>query len=231
MSTETKNAIETVVIVGGGSAGWITAGLLASEFAGSSDPEIRVTLIESPDVKTIGVGEGTWPTMRTTLQKIGISETEFLTECSASFKQGTKFTGWVTGDEDDYYYHPFSTPAGYSDINLIQYWQEQRDKISFVDAVSVQGSICDRGLAPKQDTTPEYAHVANYAYHLDAGKFAELLQKHCTERLGVRHLVDHVTAINGAPDADIRSVSTAKSGDIDGDLFVDCTGFAAVLLG
>lgn len=231
MSTETKNAIESVVIVGGGSAGWITAGLLASEFAGSSDPEIRVTLIESPDVKTIGVGEGTWPTMRTTLKKIGISETEFLTGCSASFKQGTKFTGWVTGDEDDYYYHPFSAPAGYSDINLIPYWQEQRDKISFVDAVSVQGSLCDRSLAPKQDTTPEYAHVANYAYHLDAGKFAGLLQKHCTEKLGVRHIVDHVTDINGAPDEDIRSVSTAKSGDIEGDLFVDCTGLAALLLG
>jgi len=231
MTTATKQAINRIVIVGGGSAGWITAGLLASEFSGNAGHEFSVTLIESPDVKTVGVGEGTWPTMRSTLQKIGLSENEFLTECSASFKQGTKFVGWVTGEDDDFYYHPFSAPAGYSSINLVPYWQECRDRVSFVDAVTVQGQICDRNLAPKQDTTPEYAHVSNYAYHLDAGKFANLLQRHCTTKLGVRHIVDHVTAVNGAEDKDIRSVSTAGNGDVEGDLFVDCTGFAALLLG
>ena len=219
------------MIVGGGSAGWIMAGLIASEYAGGPGQSISVTLVESPDVKTIGVGEGTWPTMRTTLQKIGLSESEFLVACSASFKQGTKFVGWVTGGENDSYYHPFSAPAGYTELNLVPYWQQQRDKMSFVDAVSFQGQLCDRNLAPKQETTPEFAHVANYAYHLDAGKFADLLQRHCTGKLGVRHIVDHVNSINGEPDGDIRSVSTAVSGDIEGDLFIDCTGMAALLLG
>jgi flavin-dependent dehydrogenase len=231
MSTAHIDAVRKIVIVGGGSAGWITAGLLASEYMGDSDPEVSVTLIESPDVKTIGVGEGTWPTMRKTLQKIGLSETDFLTACSASFKQGTKFVGWVTGADDDYYYHPFSAPIGYTDLNLVPYWQQEANGRSFVDAVSFQGQLCDRNLAPKQEQTPEYAHVANYAYHLDAGKFADLLQQHCTTRLGVRHIVDHVTGINGQPDEDIESVSTTASGDIEGDLFVDCTGFAALLLG
>jgi hypothetical protein len=219
------------VIVGGGSAGWIMAGLIASEYAGGPGQSISVTLVESPDVKTIGVGEGTWPTMRTTLQKIGLSESEFLVACSAAFKQGTKFVGWVTGGENDCYYHPFSAPAGYTELNLVPYWQQQRDKMSFVDAVSFQGQLCDRNLAPKQETTPEFAHVANYAYHLDAGRFADLLQRHCTTQLGVRHIIDHVTRINGEPDEDIRSVSTAVSGDIEGDLFIDCTGMAALLLG
>ena len=231
MSIDAKDAINSIVIVGGGSAGWITAGLLASEYYGNSDRDVSITLIESPDVSTIGVGEGTWPTMRTTLQKIGISESEFLTGCSAAFKQGTKFVGWTTGDVDDVYYHPFSAPAGYTTLNLVPYWQPQRDKVTFVDAVSVQGYLCDRDLAPKQDSTPEYAHVANYAYHLDAGKFARLLQKRCTEDLGVRHVLDHVTGVNGLADADIESVSTANSGDVEGDLFVDCTGMAALLLG
>ena len=226
-----RRAVDNIVIVGGGSAGWLTAGLLASEHIGDHQSGVSVTLIESPDVKTIGVGEGTWPTMRTTLQKIGISETEFLRECSASFKQGTKFVGWVTGGEEDHYYHPFSAPAGYKDINLVPYWQMQKQQVSFVNAVCVQGYLCDKDLAPKQDTTPEYAAVANYAYHLDAGRFAELLQKHCVTRLGVRHIKDHVTGVNGALDEDIRSVSTAQSGDVDGDLFIDCTGFAALLLG
>ena len=231
MTLHTQKQINNVVIVGGGSAGWLTAGLLASEHVDSGGSEFSVTLIESPDVNTIGVGEGTWPTMRSTLQKIGISETEFLLRCSASFKQGTKFVGWLAGESTEYFYHPFSVPTAYADINLVPHWQKQKDKVSFVDAVSVQGYLCDRDLAPKQKTTPEYAFVANYAYHLDAGKFAELLQEHCTTKLGVRHIVDHVTAVNGAKDEDIRSVTTKANGDIEGDLFIDCTGIAAVLLG
>ena len=131
----------------------------------------------------------------------------------------------------DYYYHPFSVPAGYTDINLVPFWQQHRNEVSFANAVSVQGYVCDKNLAPKQQETPEYAYVINYGYHLDAGKFAQLLQKHCTTRLGVRHIVDHVTQINGDPDSDIRSVTTTGNGDIEGDLFVDCTGFAALLLG
>ena len=226
-----NDSINRIVIVGGGSAGWLVAGLLASEHIARSGRDVSVTLIESPDVKTIGVGEGTWPTMRATLQKIGLSETEFLTACSASFKQGTKFVGWVTGAEGDAYYHPFTVPAGYASLNLVPFWQAQRDKVSFVDAVSVQGRVCDGDLAPKQATTPEYAAVVNYAYHLDAGKFAELLQRHCTGQLGVRHILDHVTAINGQPDGDIESLSTANSGELEGDLFIDCTGLASMLLG
>jgi tryptophan halogenase len=231
MATDMNDSIDRIVIVGGGSAGWLTAGLLASEHIARSGRDISVTLIESPDVKTIGVGEGTWPTMRSTLRKIGLSETEFLNECSASFKQGTKFVGWLTGDDDDAYYHPFTLPAGYANLNLVPFWQAQQDEASFVDAVSVQGRVCDRDLAPKQETTPEYAAVVNYAYHLDAGKFAELLHRHCTERLGVAHILDHVTGINGEPNGDITSLSTANSGELEGDLFIDCTGMAAMLLG
>ncbi len=92
-----SHPVSKIVIVGGGSAGWLTAGLLASQLTGDSDAPVDITLVESPDVKTIGVGEGTWPTMRTTLKKIGITETEFLSRCSASFKQGTKFVAWSSG--------------------------------------------------------------------------------------------------------------------------------------
>lgn len=231
MGSEIIEPINKIVIVGGGSAGWITAGILASEHIGMKGSDVSITLIESPDVKTIGVGEGTWPTMRATLQKIGISETRFLLECSASYKQGTKFVGWVNDAPEDYYYHPFTAPSGYPGFNLVPHWQEHREKVSFVNSVGVQGYLCDKGLAPKQHDTPEYAGMANYAYHLDAGKLATLLQKHCTEKLGVRHIADHVTQINGEPDADIRSVTTKKNGEIEGDLFIDCTGMAALLLG
>jgi tryptophan 7-halogenase len=223
--------IRNIVIVGGGSAGWITAGLLASEHGPAEQTGVSVSLIESPDVRTIGVGEGTWPTMRSTLRRIGIPESEFIRECAASFKQGTRFVGWVNGTPDDVYYHPFSVPAGYPTINLVPHWQPHAGKTRFANAVCTQADICDRRLAPKQAETPEYAHVLNYGYHLDAGKFAELLKQHCIEKLGVRHLLDHVTGINGDPDGDIRSLATAGSGDLEGDLFIDCSGFAALLLG
>ena len=226
-----NDSVSKIVIVGGGSAGWLTAGLLASELRGDTRAPVDVTLVESPDVGTIGVGEGTWPTMRATLKKIGISEIEFLMRCTASFKQGTQFLGWTTGAADDRYYHPFSAPAGYGELNVVPHWQEHRDQVSFVDAVGLQGRVCDRNLAPKQLATPEYAFVVNYGYHLDAGKFAALLQEHCTGRLGVRHVLDHVTRVNGEPDGDIVSVSTARNGDLVGDLFIDCTGLKALLLG
>lgn len=223
--------VKKVTIIGGGSAGWLTAGVIAAEHLANSKDGIQVTLIESPDVNPIGVGEGTWPTMRSTLKKMGIRETDFFRECDASFKQGAKFAKWVTGEDDDWYYHPLVLPEGYEQINLAPYWQIHSDKISFADAVSFQGQLCEKGLAPKQNTTPEFAHVANYAYHLDAGKFSVFLQKHCVEKLGVKHILDHVIGVNPTDDGDIESVTTKKNGNVLGDLFVDCTGFASLLLG
>ncbi|MDH3788929.1 MAG: tryptophan 7-halogenase, partial [Xanthomonadales bacterium] len=90
-----------IVIVGGGSAGWLTAGILAAEHSVSSDSGVQITLVESPDVNPIGVGEGTWPSMRHTLQKMGLSETDFVRECDAAFKQASRFDRWVTGENND----------------------------------------------------------------------------------------------------------------------------------
>jgi tryptophan halogenase len=224
--------LKKVVIVGGGSAGWLTAGIIAAEHAARSDTGdtgIEVTLIESADVAPIGVGEGTWPSMRSTLKKMGISETDFLLECDASFKQGSKFTNWQCNN-NEYYYHPFTLPHGFNDTNLAPFWQPFRDKISFADAVCAQSHLGERGLAPKQISTAEYDFNANYGYHLDAGKFAFFLQKHCTKELAVKHVVDHVTQVNGSETGDIISITSRNHGDISGDLFIDCTGTSSLLL-
>jgi tryptophan 7-halogenase len=223
--------LKHVVIVGGGSAGWIAAGSIAAMHNTQSGQGLKVTLIESPDVKSIGVGEGTWPTMRTTLQKMGISETDFIRECDVSFKQGAKFAKWVTGADDDFYYHPLVLPQGYFDIDLFKYWQKDKQGMSFSEAVCFQEQLCEKGLAPKLITSPEYAAVANYAYHLNAGKFAEFLKAHCINTLGVDYIQDHVCQINSIDSGDIASLSTKEHGDIAGDLFVDCTGFSALLIG
>lgn len=226
-----SDVLSHIVIVGGGAAGWLTAGVIAAEHRVSVATGITVTLIESPDVKTIGVGEGTWPTMRDSLRNMGISETDLIRECDASFKQGSKFIRWVTGDDEDYYYHPFVLPHGYTETNLVAGWQRRHADIPFADLVSFQPHLCERGCAPKQNTTPEFAAVANYAYHLDAGKFGQFLQKHCVEKLGVKHILDHVKGINPASNGDIESLQTERFGELAGDLFIDCTGFASLLLG
>ena len=223
---------QTIVIVGGGSAGWLTAGIIAAKHSTPNDdgPGTRVVLIESPDVPNLGVGEGTWPTMRDTLRRIGISEAEFLRSCDASFKQGSQFIGWHRGQGESYY-HPFTAPNGYPNINLAAHWQADHSDISFGDAVCPQGRVCDRGLAPKKPQTPEYAFVLNYGYHLNAGKFVELLRHHCIEELGVEHRLGHVEQIIAAENGDIAAVQLASGETVSGDLFVDCTGFKALLIG
>lgn len=222
--------IKEIVIVGGGSAGWLVAGVLAAEHR-AAPGGVRVTLVESPETEPIGVGEGSWPTMRDTLRRIGVSETDFLRECDATFKQGSRFNGWVDGGPSDYYFHPFVLPHGYGEANLAAAWRRSQDGVPFADVASFQPHLCAHGRAPKQASTPEYAAVANYGYHLDAGKFGRFLRKHCVERLGVRHVVAHVTGIDAHPDGDIAALQTREHGAVEGDLFVDCTGMRALLLG
>jgi tryptophan halogenase len=223
-----NDMIRRIVIVGGGSAGWLTAGLIAAEHRGTP---LQVTLIESPDVPTIGVGEGTWPSMRDTLRRIGVSESDFFRECDASFKQGSRFNRWVDGAERDYYFHPFALPQGFGEVNLPEQWLAQHPDVPFADLVSYQPHLCVGGKAPKQIVTPEFSSVSNYGYHLDAGKFGVFLRKHCLEHLGVRHVSDHVDAINSAADGDIASLQTRGHGALEGDLFIDCSGMQSLLLG
>ena len=223
---------QTIVIVGGGSAGWLTAGIIAAKHSTPKEggPGTRVVLLESPDVPNLGVGEGTWPTMRDTLRRIGISEVEFLRACDASFKQGSRFINWQRAQGESYY-HPFTAPSGYGNVNLAAHWQASHPELSFDEAAGPQGRVCDQWLAPKKPTTPEYAFSLNYGYHLDAGKFVDLLQRHCVEKLGVEHRLGHVERIISADNGDIAGLELTSGETIDGDFFVDCTGFAALLIG
>ncbi len=232
MPGTSPRAIRSVCIVGGGSAGWLTAGLIAARHR----RDLAVTLVESVSRGTIGVGEGTWPTMRNTLRKIGIAETDFMRACHASFKQGAKFARWRTGAADDFYYHPLVLPEGFPDLDLAPYWNSAAQGNgnggpSFSDAVCFQEYLCEQGLAPKLMTSPDYAGIANYAYHLDAVKLGELLATHCTGKLGVNHIDDEIVGVTRRDDGDITAVIGRDSGAIAADLFVDCTGFSSRLLG
>ncbi|MDU0355037.1 tryptophan halogenase family protein [Paraglaciecola aquimarina] len=223
--------IKSIVIVGGGTAGWLTAGTIAAKLKQQNKQGCSITLIESPNVPIIGVGEGTWPTMRRTLKKMGIRETDFIRQCNVTFKQGAKFAKWVTGTEDDFYYHPLVLPQDFDNFNMAEYFNNQGAQQAFSPLVCPQDALCEVGKAPKLITTAEYAGVANYAYHLDAGSFSTFLQQHCVKNLMVNHVLDHVVKVNNAENGDICSLTTQQHGELKADLFVDCTGFKSLLLG
>ena len=226
-----EKAIKRIVVVGGGSAGWITAGLLAAEHGQALADGVTVTLLESPNVPIIGVGEGTWPSMRATLQKLGLSEAEFMRECDASFKQGTEFLGWGGRNSPNSYIHPFSLPAEFASINLANHWLADARGVDFAEFVTPQSQVVKAGLAPKQCQTPEFGFNVNYGYHFDAGKFALFLQRKVTESLGVEHVLGHLQHIENDADGDITGLKLSDERRLCGDLFVDCTGQRSLLLG
>ncbi len=227
--------INQVLVVGGGTAGWLTASILAKQLNSKNDGAVKVTLVESPNIPIVGVGEGTWPTMRTTLQNLGIDEGEFMRECDATFKQGSEFVNWVhtpKAGEKHSYYHPLSAVFHSSyEFNLAPYWllKAAEDK-PYDKAVATQSYVCDAGLAPKKITTPQYDAIQNYSYHLNANKFSTFLTKFATEHLGVKHVLAEVTDVVLDDEGFIQSVITDTAGELSADFFLDCTGSRAMLM-
>ena len=222
-----SKAVKKIVVVGGGTAGWLTAAIVASHHKTDTTNAIQVTLVESSDIPTVGVGEGTWPTMKNTMQQIGIKESDLFKHCHAVFKQGGKFVDWVHGS-GDFYYHPFTVPLSYGRIDLAPY-------VSNIENYAIESNfqhhICEAGLAPRTMAESEYTAQCNYAYHLDAGAFADLLKQHCRDALNVEHIIGTVQDVNLAENGDIQAVVLADQKAVTGDLFVDCTGFSSLLLG
>ncbi len=219
---------QRIIIVGGGTAGWLSAAIIAAKHkVADNQCAIDITVIESSDIPTVGVGEGTWPTMRNTLKDIGLSEKDVFKRCSAAFKQGGKFVNWVTGK--DQYYHPFTVPLGYGRMDLAPYID---DIAGYASAVNFQEAVCEHNLAPREISDAEYNSAqSNYAYHLDAGAFADMLREFCTQKLGVQHKVATVSNIDAPHHTHIQSITLQSGETLTADLFVDCTGFKSMLLG
>jgi tryptophan halogenase len=224
-----------VVIVGGGTAGWLTAAYLARTLAASAPGGARITLIESAEIATLGVGEGTFPSLQRTLKRIGIDEAAFLRDSNASFKQGIRFDDWVEPPGErgpSSYFHPFQSAASPSGLNLLPYWLlgHAGPGIGWDEAASVQKAVVDAARGPKRITDASYSAPLNYAYHFDAMQFAAMLRK-CAIELGVRHLTDTVDEVNLDETGAIGSLTTRAHGELAADLYIDCTGFRAQLIG
>jgi tryptophan halogenase len=223
--------VKEILIVGGGTAGWLTAAFLAKLLAG-----VRISLVESQDIGILGVGEGTFPSIRGTLSTIGIDEARFLRAANATFKQGVKFVNWVRppgAAGADHYFHPFNVPSSRTDgLELLPYWLlgAAGPGVAFADAVTMQKRTADAFRAPKRRHDPDYRGPMNYAYHFDAVQFAALLRD-VGKELGVVHHVATVEHVELDDEGAVAGVVTKERGRMTADLYVDCTGFRAALIG
>lgn len=230
--------IKNVLIVGGGTAGWLTAAFLARTLGtASGDPDsVQITVLESSEINIIGVGEGTFPSIKGTLAAIGLDEARFIRECNATFKQGVKFVDWVRtpgSSGRDHYFHPFNFPNQRSGVpDLLPYWLlgAAGKERALADAVTMQKTIADAARAPKRLADADFLGPMNYAYHFDAGRFATLLADHARS-LGVSHVTATVEHVELDEAGAIATVSTREAGKLGADLYIDCTGFHAALIG
>lgn len=224
-----------ILIVGGGTAGWLTAAYLARALNLTERSHLEVTLLESTDISSVGVGEGTFPTIRTTLQFLGIDEARFIRETSATLKQGIRFTDWARtpiGGQHQQFFHPFEAPFYTEDLNLVPYWllQDEAARMPFAEAMTLQVRVAEAHRAPKRAGEAPYAAPLNYAYHFDAIKLARLLAERARE-LGVRHFEGTVTDVSLDAQGAIAHLDTAQHGRFEADFYIDCTGFRAELIG
>ena len=219
-----------ILIVGGGTAGWLTAAYLARHLVLSERGHLEVTVLESPDIGPIGVGEGTFPTIRATLQFLGIDERRFIRETAATFKQGIRFVDWALPGQE--FLHPFEAPFYTEGTSLVPYWllQDEATRVPFAQAVTLQARVASAQRAPKRAHEAAYAGPLNYAYHFDALKLARLLADRARE-LGVQHVEATLSAVKRDELGAIEHVDTLQHGRFQADLYVDCTGFRAELIG
>ena len=222
------NRIRSVLIVGGGSAGWMTAAMLAQTLRHNC----AITLVESEEIGIVGVGEATIPPIRTFNDALGIDEAEFLRETRGTFKLGIEFVDWA--QRGNRYFHPFG-PHGrpFDTVSLHHYWLRARamgDTAPF-DEHAMAWHIARAGRMAKP--VPDPRHVLStfdYAYHFDASLYAAFLRRYAEAR-GVTRIEGIVgdVALNGETGF-VESVTMRDGRRLSADLFIDCSGMRALLI-
>ena len=224
-----NNKIRRIVIVGGGTSGWMTAAAMSALLPANA---YDITLIESDQIGTIGVGEATIPPMQLFNREIGIKEDEFIKETGATFKLGIEFHNWKK--QGEHYFHPFGQYGRKLDATPFhQYWLRANKRGTA--AKLGEYSLCEimartKKFAPTSPDPKSVLSTTGYAYHLDAGLYAKFLRKNA-EKKGVKRVEGKVIDVTlREPDGFIQSVTLESSKVIAGDLFIDCSGFRGLLI-
>jgi tryptophan 6-halogenase len=231
--------VRNIVILGGGTAGWMAASYLGKALQGSA----RITVLEAPSIPRIGVGEATVPNLQSAFfDYLGIPEDEWMRECNASFKIAVKFINWRTPGEGisyartwhgrpDHFHHPFGLLAEHEQVPISHYWAYQRahgcTDEPFDYACFAEPAMMDSKLAPRW---LDGRRASRYAWHFDAQQVAEYLRRFATRKQGVVHIEDEMTEAALDERGFITALHTKGGRMITGDLFIDCSGFRGLLI-
>jgi tryptophan 6-halogenase len=236
---------KSIVIVGGGTAGWMTASHLKKAL-----PSLDVTLIESANIKTVGVGEATFSTVKLFFDFLGLEESDWMPACNATYKLAIKFVNWRA--EGGHFYHPFQRYEVVDGFNMGEWWLKlKRHEEPFDQACFTIPAMCEAQRSPRfhdgrvfDDKVQDYFSVDvrgkknilaehkvqyPYAYQFDASLLAEYLKGYATKR-GVQQVVDDVAEVKLREDGSIDHLVTQEHGEVRGDIYVDCTGFRGLLI-
>jgi tryptophan 7-halogenase len=224
-----EHAIRRIVIVGGGTAGWMAAAALSALLKKGA---IEITLVESDEIGTVGVGEATIPPLIAFNNMLGIKEDEFLAASKGTFKLGIEFVNW--GAQGERYFHPFG-PHGqdFQGVHFHQLYlrEVQQRELPDIQSWSMSAAAAQLGrfARPAPDARLPLSQLG-YAFHFDAGLYARFLRNY-SERAGVRRTEGKIVDATLDPDnGHVRSITLANGAQIEGDLFIDCSGFRGLLI-
>ncbi|UVO51870.1 tryptophan 7-halogenase [Sphingomonas sp. SUN019] len=214
----------SIVILGGGTAGWMAACLMAKAW-----PASTITVIESPDIGIVGVGEGSTPQLRAFFRTLGIAEADWMPAANATYKVGIEFRGWSDASGYDRYFHPFASDVDVHTEGAFHAAHHARrtghDVPAHPDRFFLNTRLAREGLGPIAAET--FPFDAAYGYHFDAHLVGAVLREHAIGR-GVRHLPRTVVHTSVDESGNIRKLSLGDE-EVSADIFVDCSGFRSVL--
>jgi tryptophan 6-halogenase len=220
-------ALPRIVILGGGSAGWITAALFAKAWG---EQGASITLVESPDIGIIGVGEGSTPQLKAFFAHIDVAEAEWMAACDATYKLGIRFFGWSNRPGFDSYFHPFAGPVDlHTEPAFFRNCALARrgfDVPAHPDRFYLATRLAEEGAAPH--AAPNFPFAPSYGYHFDAFKLGGYLRDLCVAR-GVSYLQRKVEHVELSETGDVAALLCEGGGRIAGDFFVDCSGFRSAI--
>ena len=216
--------IKKIVIVGGCSSGWMAAAFLSKRLK-----NMHITVIEASDIPTVGVGESTIPPIINFLRTMGLEESEWMPICNATYKSAIRFKDFYS-TEDPAFWYSFEPMPNVAGKPLNRFWHNKHltqpefsDRNTYFDYCFVTPEIC------KQNKSLRSMVERGPAYHLDANLLGEYLIK-LAQACGVERIIDQVNGVNKNEDGSIHSLSRANGPDLEGDLFIDCTGFKSLLM-
>src|SRR6516225_7150978 len=219
--------VRDVCVVGGGTAGWMTALLLADSAFGA---RLRVTVLESPSVGIIGVGEGSTPWLKDFFDRLGIAESTWMPACNATYKSGISFDGWSTRPGFERYFHPF--PSTLDNHVMRAFGEHAHARLGGVDLPAHPDRFFVSAAIARQCRAPRGADGApcsvRYGYHFDSTLLGAFLREEAGRR-GVTHVARHMTRALLSDDGAIRAVELADGGTLEAGFWVDCSGFASLL--